>query len=142
MKRTKYSITRETILTGSLIDTTTHAWLDYAGNQIPWVSDSIDLSPATGSVLYNINTSGSLVEGYYKYNGNTWTRVTAKNDIYKSFYIPIHLEASADEQGPMVDFDGRIEHNYITANFQYSVNKLTNVITVYNTTTSLSLIHI
>ena len=136
MKRIKYSITRETIVTGSLIDATTHAWLDYAGNAIPWTSGSVDLSPATGSILYNVNVTGSLVEGYYKYNGNTWSRVTARSDIYKSHQLPIHLVASADELGPMVDFDGKIEHNYISANFQYVFDKTTNVITVYNTTTA------
>ena len=131
MKRTRYTIRRDTIVSGSLIDTTTHAWLDSNSNIVPWVFGSVDMSPTTGSLIYNV--SSSVAEGYYKYNGNSWVKVTSNSDIYKDIQLPILLNASADEMGPMVDFDGKIEHSYITANFQYAITGSS--VTIYNTTT-------
>lgn len=134
MEKNYYTIRRNSIQTGSLIDPTTHAWTDSDGNIIPWVSGSVDLSPQTGSLIYNINVSGSLIEGFYKYDGDEWYNVTGSADIYKDINLPILLKASVDELGPMIDFDGNIGHNYTTANFIYDVSCTT--ITVYNTTTA------
>ena len=113
MKRSKYIIRRDSIVTGSLIDLTTHAWLDEDGNQIPWVSGSLDISPKQGSVIYNVNTS-SIAEGYYKYSGSSWVHISSSANIYSDMVLPVHLTATTDDLGSMVEFDGDVTGVAIT----------------------------
>lgn len=137
MKRYNHTITRPEILTASLVSLTGHTWYDNTGMLIPWFSGSVNLcAPDTGSIVYNTNVTGSLIEGYYEYNGNSWDVKTFP--IYKDLTIPVQLDASAYEMGQMYEFDGQVEHNTIGVNFMYDVNctETGSTITVYNTTTS------
>ena len=140
MKRTKYSIKRDSIVSGSLIDLTTHAWLDSNGNTIPWSGMTTGSYPVSGSIIYNTNT-GSLYEGFYQFDGNLWHQLTGSTSvisskIYPNHQIPIYLDSKADEMGQMVAFDGDIGQNTISANFAYSgiCQSSGYTITVWNTT--------
>jgi hypothetical protein len=135
MKKTKHTIKIKNIDEVELIDLTTHAWLDFNGNQIPWVTGSFDFSPSTGSVVYN--TTGSQSIGYYQYNGNQWSLITGSmvnNMNFDDYQVPLYLESSVDELGPMIQFDGDIanEVKMVTANFAYSTDCRT--ITITNNT--------
>ena len=135
MKKTKHTIKIKNIDEVELIDLTTHAWLDFNGNQIPWVTGSFDFSPSTGSVIYN--TTGSQSIGYYQYNGNQWSLITGSmvnNMNFDDYQVPLYLESSVDELGPMIQFDGDIanEVKMVTANFAYSTDCRT--ITITNNT--------
>ena len=114
MKKSRYSIRKDTILSGSLVDL--H-----------------NPSAPSGSIVYNTNVTGSLVTGYYQYNGNTWNTFTGS--IKPDYQLPIYLDAKAKELGGMMPFDGKVyqtaEPN-VTANFLYSTS--IDGLTIYNTT--------
>jgi hypothetical protein len=137
MKRYNHTITRPEILTASLVSLTGHIWYDNTGSLIPWFSGSVNLSaPDTGSIVYNTNVTGSLIEGYYEYNGNSWDVINGVP--YKDNRIVVQLDASAYEMGQMYEFDGVVEHNTIGVNFMYEVSctETGSTITVFNTTTT------
>ena len=119
----------------ALVSRTEAAWYNSDGIIVYW-SGLTQTSLSTGTTVYNttVDSGLNLVEGYYKYSGSTpqWVRITNKTDIHESFQLPVYLEASVDEMGPMVGFDGDIGQNEITANFAYIVNGEN--VTVYNTT--------
>ena len=114
MKKSKYSIRKDTILSGSLVDLN-------------------NPSAPSGSIVYNTNVTGSLVTGYYQYNGDSWNIFTGS--IKPDYQLPIYLDAKAKELGSMMPFDGNVyqtaEPN-VTANFLYTYD--TNGLTIYNTT--------
>ncbi len=119
----------------ALVSKTEAAWYNSDGFIVYW-SGLTQTTLPTGTTVYNttVDSGLQLVEGYYKYSGSTpqWVRITNKTDIHESFQLPIYLEASVDEMGPMVGFDGDIGQNEITANFAYIVDGEN--VTVYNTT--------
>lgn len=135
MKKIKHKIKIKNINEVELIDLTTQAWLDFNGNQIPWISGSFDFSPNTGSIVYN--TTGSQQVGYYQYDGDSWVFLTSSNVNnmnFDDYQLPVFLDSSVDELGSMVDFDGDIanEVKMVSANFAYTTACRT--ITVTNNT--------
>ena len=85
MKKTRYSIRRNNIPSGSLVDRTTHAWYDSNGNIIPW-SGITNGTPISGSIIYNTTTGGTdnLIEGYHAWDGTFWTRITGTTEQINS----------------------------------------------------------
>jgi hypothetical protein len=85
------------------------------------------------------NTKGK----YYKWDGDNWNLVIGtgttseeiiidfNRQINQNYTIPIALEASADEMGVMVSFDGNVEQVEQLINFTYKQSG--SVVTVYNT---------
>jgi hypothetical protein len=118
-----------------LVSRTEAAWYNSDGNIVYW-SGLTESTLSTGTTVYNttVDASLELEEGFYKYSGSTpqWVRVTGNTEIYDSYQLPIYLESSVDELGPMVGFDGTVGQNEITANFAYVVN--CEQVTIYNTT--------
>ena len=65
MKRTKYSIRRNSIPSLALKDRTSKVWIDSNGNDVPW-SGITSGTPISGTVIYNTTTGGTdnLIAGY------------------------------------------------------------------------------
>lgn len=123
MKKIKHTIRRKSI---------PHIKL---GSLTAW-NDVYVIEPIVGTIIFNI-TGGTVNSGYYKWSSPTtgrWNLITS--NIYDEYVLPLFLESSVDEYGPMVDFDGDINNDKKTTsvNFAYSVS--CNVVTVTNTTTS------
>ncbi len=133
--KVKHSISRKNITNVPLVSRTEAAWYNSDGNIVYW-SGLTESTLSTGTTVYNttVDASLELEEGFYKYSGSTpqWVRVTGNTEIYDSYQLPIYLESSVDELGPMVGFDGTVGQNEITANFAYVVN--CEQVTIYNTT--------
>lgn len=112
MKRSKYTIRKEFIVSGSIPDM-----------YFPGIS---------GSIVYNTDTS-SLALGYYQYNGSIWQQYSGS--LTTDYELPVYLDAKAKEMGNMIPFDGNIfqlaEPN-VTVNFLYDINGCE--LTIYNTT--------
>ena len=120
MKRIRHTIRRDNIPQVSLVSLTEQAWYDYDGNLIYWSG----LTPTiltTGTTIFNI-TGGTVTSGFYKWGSPTSGRwnTTTPTSVYGDYQIPLYLESKVDEYGPMVDFDGNIAQDKITANFAYS----------------------
>ena len=129
-----------------LVSLTGKVWYDADGSLIEWSGNTgnlpTGLTPTTGYVVYNV--TGGTVDGgyYYKWGtptGNTWNKITGttsyiNSQIYDTHQVPLFLESSVDEYGPMVDFDGDVEQNTITANFTYDISCTNYTITINNTT--------
>jgi len=103
-----------------LVSLTEQAWYDYDGNIIYWSG----LTPTiltTGTTIFNI-TGGTVTSGFYKWGSPTSGRwnTTTPTSVYGDYQVPLYLESKVDEYGPMVDFDGNIAQDKITANFAYS----------------------
>ena len=149
MKRINHTIRRKKIPEVKLVSLTAHTWYDSNDNPTSWTGKTEFLvtgfTPNTGYVVYNV--TGGTVDGnhYYKWNTpspNTWNLITGNTtqinqQIYDDFQLPLFLEATADEMGDMVDFDKKIEHNKISANFTYNsiCSETGSTITINNTTT-------
>ena len=120
MKRIRHTIRRDNIPQVSLVSLTEQAWYDYDDNIIYWSG----LTPTiltTGTTIFNI-TGGTVTSGFYKWGSPTsgrWNTITSTS-VYGDYQIPLYLESKVDEYGPMVDFDGNIAQDKITANFAYS----------------------
>jgi len=146
MRKIKHSISRKPIPKVKLVSLTGKTWFDADGSLFEWSGNTgnfpTGLTPTSGYVVYNI--TGGTVDGgyYYKWNtpsANTWNKITGttsqiNSQIYDTHQVPLFLESSVDEYGPMVDFDGDVEQNTITANFSYDISCTNYTITVYNTT--------
>ncbi len=129
-----------------LVSLTGKTWYDADGSLIEWSGTTgnlpTGLTPTSGYTVYNV--TGGTVDGgyYYKWNtptSNTWNKITGttsqiNSQIYDTHQVPLFLESSVDEYGPMVDFDGDVEQNTITANFDYDISCTDYTITIYNTT--------
>ena len=75
MKRTKYSIRRNSIPSLALKDRTSKVWIDDSnGNDVPW-SGITSGTPISGTVIYNTTTGGTdnLIAGYHSWDGTFWT---------------------------------------------------------------------
>ena len=136
MKRIRHTIRRDNIPQVSLVSLTEQAWYDYDGNIIYWSG----LTPTiltTGTTIFNI-TGGTVTSGFYKWGSPTSGRwnTTTPTSVYGDYQIPLYLESKVDEYGPMVDFDGNIAQDKITANFAYSgtCGVSSYELIVYNTT--------
>ena len=146
MRKIKHSISRKPIPKVKLVSLTGKTWFDADGSLFEWSGNTgnipTGLTPTSGYVVYNV--TGGTVDGgyYYKWNtpsSNTWNKITGttsqiNSQIYDTHQIPLFLESSVDEYGPMVDFDGDVEQNTITANFSYDISCTDYTITIYNTT--------
>ena len=119
MKKIKHIIRRKDIPKVALVSLSAQAWYDYDGNLIPWSGNTgylpTGLTPTQGYVVYNTTTgtTDNLVYGYYQYSGSTWHLIEgSENEIHSKIYpdiqLPVFLESSVDEFGPMVGFDGKI----------------------------------
>jgi hypothetical protein len=85
------------------------------------------------------NTKGK----YYKWDGDNWNLVVGtgttseeiiidfNRQINQNYTIPIALEASADEMGVMVSFDGNMEQVEQLVNFTYKISG--SHVTIYST---------
>jgi len=131
MERTRHTIKRKTFPSVQLISLTGHTWYDNNDNIISW--SGLTSGPTTGYTIYNV-TGGIVQNGFYVWGTpteNIWNSIT-ESDVYGDHQLPIYLEAKADEMGQMVDFNGDIGQNVISANFTYERN--CNTIKIYNTT--------
>jgi hypothetical protein len=134
MNKTKYTITQKTIPSVTLISLTGFTWYDSFGNVV-------EITGYTPNLVFNV-TGGTIESGYYMWNEptiNEWNLVTGDtatihSKIYDDIILPISLNSSTDEFGPMVAFDGNISSEKYSVNFTYDVNCGTQTITIYNTT--------
>ena len=155
MKRIRHSIKREAIPQVKLTSLTGRTWYDSNDNLISWTGSTgyfaTGFTPSSGYTVFNV-TGGTVTSGYYKWStptGNTWnlieiapTRINGETDIeyrnrvlnknFDDYILPIFLEAKTDEMGEMVNFDGDIGQNTISANFTYELDGP--VLRVWNTT--------
>lgn len=116
LDKIKYQITRKTIPEVQILSTTAQQWFDWDGQLINW-SGSIYNGPNINDVYYNV--TGSLSNGYYKWNGAKWT-IIEKKDAFDNYNLPLFLENNAYEMGVMVGFDGNIEQIEQIVNFTYT----------------------
>ena len=81
--------------------------------------------------IYDIvnNTGNTYNDGYYEWDSSKYNFL---GKIYDDYILPIFLEATADEMGEMITFDGDIGQNTISANFTYELDGP--VLRVWNTT--------
>jgi hypothetical protein len=133
MDSNKYEILKKHIHTVSLVSLTSQNWYDEDGNLKPWTNGDIYIGPQIGDAVYNINVTGNLIEGYYKWSGSTWISGDA-GDVLPSYNLPIYLESSVDEMGVMVGFDGEVQQVDQLVNFSYSGVTGTKTINIYSTT--------
>lgn len=126
LNKNRYEILRKTVPEIQLVSSTSQNWFDFDGGLQPW-SSSIYVGPNINDVYYNI--TGSLAQGYYRWNGVRWIQVK-KESAYSSYNIPIYLDNTVDEMGVMVGFDGYIEQVEQVVNFTYTQSG--NKVTVYN----------
>lgn len=117
MEKITYQILKKNIPEVNLISLTGQTWYDYNGNLVSW-SDVVYNGPINGDIVYNL-TGGTITSGYYKWSGTTWTSITTA-EAYDNFNLPIYLDASLDEMGGMVQFDGYIEQVEQITNFTYT----------------------
>lgn len=123
----QYQFLRKNIPYVQLASSTSQNWLDSAGQLVPW-SGSLYYGPNINDIYYNV--TGSLSNGYYKWDGERWIKID-NEDAYIGYNIPLFLEATSDEMGVMVGFDGYIEQIEQIVNFSYI--QFGNTITVYST---------
>jgi hypothetical protein len=133
MDSNKYEILKKHIHIVSLVSLTSQNWYDEDGNLKPWTNGDIYIGPQIGDAVYNINVTGNLIEGYYKWSGSTWISGDA-GDVLPSYNLPIYLESSVDEMGVMVGFDGEVQQVDQLVNFSYSGVTGTKTINIYSTT--------
>ena len=135
MNKTIYTITQKTIPNVTLISLTGNtSWYDAFGN-------IVEVTGFTPNLVFNV-TGGTIDSGYYIWNEpimNQWNLVTGdtptiNSQIYEDINLPIFLDSSVDEFGPMVGFDGNILQEKYTVNFSYDIDCTTQTITIYNTT--------
>ena len=151
MKRINHTIKRKKIPEVKLVSLTSKTWYDSNGTPISWTGATDFLAtgftPDTGFLVFNV-TGGTVTSGYYKWNtpttGDTWNLIIGtgtteqeiethvNSQVYDDFQLPLFLEATADEMGEMITFDGDIGQNTISANFTYEVDGP--VLRVWNTT--------
>ena len=132
MNKKEYTILKKNIHNVKIVGYTSQSWYDNNGNIVPWIGldenkNPYDLTPLTSSFYYN--TGSSIPDGYYKWNGATWTGVTS-GSIQNEYNIPLFLDANLDEMGGMVSFAD--EH---TSGFLEQVDQIVNFI--YSQTGSL-----
>jgi len=127
MEKNRYKLLKKNIPKLKLHSLTGRYWYDYFNNLIPW-SESTNLPPSNGDIVYNI--SSNISEGYYIWSGSTWVSINESTAL-GDFQIPIFLESSVDEMGIMVGFDGKIEQVEQICNFSYT--QTGNTLQVYNT---------
>ena len=143
MKRIRHTIKRETIPQVKLTSLTDRTWYDSNDELISWTGSTgyfaTGFTPSSGYTVFNV-TGGTVTSGYYKWSkptSNVWNLITGttsyiKSQVYNDFVLPLFLEATADEMGEMITFDGDIGQNTISANFTYEVDGP--VLRVWNTT--------
>lgn len=127
MEKNSYKLLRKNIPKIKLHSLTGQYWYDNFDNLIPW-TDSINLSPSNGDLVYNMSTN--ISQGYYVWSGSTWVSIS-ESTAMGSHEIPIFLESSVDEMGVMVGFDGKIQQVEQICNFSYTQSG--NTVQVYNT---------
>ena len=126
-------------VTGGTIDSGYYIW-----NDINWVficnqfendevlkTKLIDLNSNLFNVNLINNTGSTFNNGYYEWISNEWKYLGV---IYDDINLPIFLDSSVDEFGPMVGFDGNMSQENYKVNFSYDVDCTTQTITIYNTT--------
>lgn len=113
MKKDRYEILRRNIQQVELVSLTGQTWLDSYGSLVPWSgsnhSGSVYIGPEINDIVDNV--TGSVAEGYYKWGGTTWTKITGatkydiSGSVYGSYQLPLLLNSSVDEMGVMVGID-------------------------------------
>jgi hypothetical protein len=130
MEKNTYQLLRKNIPQISLVSYTSQNWYDSFSQLIPW-SGSLYIGPNINEIIYNTNISGSMVEGYFQWDGTIWNEIP-KSSAYDNYNLPIYLESSVDEMGGMVSFDGEMEQIEQLVNFSYIQPNQTDI-QVFNT---------
>lgn len=133
MKKDRYEILRKNVQQVELASLTGQTWLDSYGSLVPWSgsnhSGSVYIGPEINDIVDNV--TGSVPKGYYKWNGNTWSKITGSTkydisgSVYGTYQLPLFLDDSVDEMGVMVGIadvngDSYMEQIEQLVNFHYT----------------------